>query len=349
MARANESSLSKPAAPLYERVEKMAALLGDTPMVRLEHAGIDLFAKLESFNLVGSVKDRAAFWVLKSAIERGEIDERTTIVESSSGNFAAAMAFFCKKLGLRFIPVVDPNISKVYEATLHALCDTVVKVTTRDDTGGFLKTRLRKVAEICASEDRSFWPNQYENPDIAEAHYRFAGSEIAKAVPRLDYAFIGVGSGGTMAGVSRRLKKAHPGVKIVAVDAEGSVIFGGAPKKRYIPGLGSSIVPGMLKHAHIDEVITIPEIETVAGCRLLRDRHELFMGGSSGTVFAAVLRYFGDTPARNKPAVAFICPDGGRAYADTIYNDSWVQWLKKAHTEQSRAKSTEAPRLLSAA
>jgi N-(2-amino-2-carboxyethyl)-L-glutamate synthase len=349
MFHANAASISTGNVSLLDRVRALETALRETPVIKLDLDRVNLFAKLESYNPIGSVKDRAALWVLKSAIERGDINEHTTIIESSSGNFASALAFFCKELGLRFIPVIDPNISELYERTLRFLCSTVVKVTERDDTGGFLKTRLRKVAELCRSVSDSFWPNQYENTDVADAHYRFAGGELAGAFSQIDYAFIGVGSGGTITGVSRRLKERFPRIKIVAVDAEGSVIFGGAPKKRHIPGLGSSIVPGLLKQARIDEVVVVPEVETVQGCRELSRRHGLFMGGSSGTVYSAVKRYFAGMLQSGTPNVVFLCPDGGKAYTSTIYNDAWVSWLKEAHSKGAAPAREAIPTTLLAA
>ena len=290
--------------------------------------GMNLFGKLEYVNPVGSIKDRVAYWILTRAAERGEINEETTVIESSSGNFASALASFTRLVGLKFIPVIDPNISSTYEGFLRRLCPTVVKVEERDDTGGFLKTRLHKVKELCASTPHAFWPNQYGNPDAMEAHYELTGSEICADFDSLDYAFIGVSTAGTIAGVSRRLKEQYPNVKIIAVDAEGSVIFGGPPKKRYIPGVGASIVPELLKHALIDDVVLVPERESVYACRELLLTHGLFVGGSSGTAFAAVKRYQGQMSSYRCPNVIFLCADRGTPYLDTVFDTTWTNRLE---------------------
>src|SRR5438094_2685767 len=134
-----------PPSRLATRLERLRNTLRPTPHVPLAMKGMDLFAKLEYVNPVGSIKDRAAYWILKRAAERGEICDETTVIESSSGNFAAALAAFTRLVGLRFIPVIDPNISGTYESFLRRLCPRVVKVEDRDDTGGFLKTRLQMV------------------------------------------------------------------------------------------------------------------------------------------------------------------------------------------------------------
>src|SRR6266404_1915609 len=130
---------------LVTRLEQLRKTLRPTPHVPLAMEGMNLFAKLEYVNPVGSIKDRPALWILKRAAERGEICDETTVIESSSGNFAVALAAFTRLLGLRFIPVIDPNISGNYESFLRRLCPKVVKVEERDDTGGFLKTRLQIV------------------------------------------------------------------------------------------------------------------------------------------------------------------------------------------------------------
>jgi len=313
------------------RLEQLRRILRPTPHVPLAVEGMRLFAKLEYANPVGSIKDRPAFWILKRAAERGEIDDRTTVIESSSGNFALALAAFTRLVGLRFIPVIDPNISGAYESSLRRLCPTVEKVEERDDTGGFLKTRLERVKRLCATTPHAFWPNQYGNPDAVEAHYELTAGEICADFDSLDYVFIGVSTGGTIAGVSRRLKERYPNVRIIAADARGSVIFGDAPRKRHIPGVGSSIVPPILSQAKIDDVVLISERETVAACRELLMTHGLFVGGSSGTAFAAVKRYAARMRwgwATRPPTVLFLCADRGTPYLDTVYDPAWAARLE---------------------
>ncbi len=316
-----------PASRLSTRLELLRNTLRPTPHVHLAMKGMDLFAKLEYVNPVGSIKDRAAYWILKRAAERGEICEETTVIESSSGNFACALAAFTHLVGLRFIPVIDPNISGTYESFLRRLCPTVVKVEDRDDTGGFLKTRLQKVKELCNTIPNAYWTNQYGNLDAVEAHYELTATEICADFYSLDYAFIGVSTAGTIAGVSRRLKERYPNIRVIAVDTEGSAIFGGAPRKRHIPGIGSSIVPQLLSHAKIDDVVLVSERETVQACQELLMSHGLFVGGSSGTAFAAVKRYAARMPAYKHPTVLFLCADRGTPYLDTVFDPTWASRL----------------------
>jgi cysteine synthase A len=316
------------ASRLAARLELLRNTLRPTPHVPLRMEGMNLFAKLEYVNPVGSIKDRAAYWILKRAVERGEICEETTVIESSSGNFASALAAFTRLLGLRFIPVIDPNISAAYESFLRRVCPTVVKVEERDDTGGFLKTRLQMVKHLCDTTPNAYWTNQYGNLDAMEAHYELTAGEICADFDSLDFVFIGVSTAGTIAGVSRRLKECYPKIRVVAVDTEGSVIFGSAPRKRHIPGIGSSIVPQLLSHAEIDEVVLISERQTVEACQELLTTHGLFVGGSSGTAFAAIKRHAARIAGSRRPTVLFLCADRGTPYLDTVFDPAWATRLE---------------------
>lgn len=313
---------------MLKKLESLNTLIGNTPLRKLDHKSINLFAKLEYHNMMNSIKARTAFYILKSAIERGEVTNKTTIIESSSGNFAVAMATLCRHIGIKFIPIIDNNINKIYEELLYSISYKVIKVTERDSTGGYLLNRLKKVREMLHNSD-VYWSNQYNNQDNFYAHYYGIGKELAQEFDSLDYAFIGVGTGGTISGVSTKLKEKFPNIKIIAVDTKGSIIFGGSPHKRYIPGIGSSIVPDLVKKAIIDEVIIVPEVETIEGCHELFGKHAIFAGGSSGTSYIAVNNYFRKRNLEDIPNVVFLCPDGGLPYVSTVYNTEWVNWLKQ--------------------
>src|SRR2546422_5254070 len=260
---------AQPASRLVTRLEQLCKTLRPTPHVPLAVEGMNLFAKLEYVTPVGSIKDRPAYWILKRAAERGEICDETTVIESSSGNFAVALATFTHLLGLRFIPVIDPNISRTYESFLRRLCPTVVKVEMRDDTGGYLKTRLQKVKELCATIPNAYWTNQYGNPDAMEAHYELTATEICADFDSLEYVFIGVSTAGTLAGGSRLLKEHYPKIRVIGVDTGCTGLSGGRPTKRHIPRIGSSIVPQLLSHAKIDDVVLVFQPETGQACREL--------------------------------------------------------------------------------
>jgi 2,3-diaminopropionate biosynthesis protein SbnA len=311
---------------LLARVEALGAALRPTPIVSLAHPRLSLFAKLEYHSVVGSLKDRPAYYMLRDAIRHGVVRRTTTVIESSSGNTGAALAVFCRVLGLTFVPVVDPNIQSHYRGLLQSSCARVVRVDERDATGGYLRTRLAKVKELLETIGDAFWTDQYRNPSAMTAHYEMTAGEIIASFPDLDYVFVGVSTAGTIAGVSRRLKAHFPRLKVVAVDAEGSAIFGRKPRRRYIPGIGSSIVPDLLRWALIDDTVHVRELDTVDGCHELLRKHQILAGGSSGSSYAAVNSY---PFPESRPTVLFLCADRGTAYMDTVYDAEWVAWRRK--------------------
>ncbi|WP_410586709.1 2,3-diaminopropionate biosynthesis protein SbnA [Amycolatopsis sp. lyj-23] len=308
---------------LLVRLDGIGTGFTRTPVTRLAHDRLRLHAKLEFQNPTGSVKDRSAYLILRRAAERGELTSGSLVVESSSGNFATSLASFCRAAGLSFVPVIDPNTNPATERFLRAACERVEKVTERDESGGFLLSRLAAVRRLRASLPNGYWPNQYENTDAADAHDLMTGAELCAALERIDYVFVGVGTGATIAGVSRCVKRLRPGAKVVAVDAEGSAIFGSPPRTRHIPGLGSAIRPPMVDRAEIDDVVIVTETETVAACHDLVRRHGIYAGGSTGSVYAAIERYFAGHRGR-APVVAMLCADRGTAYADTVYRPGWL-------------------------
>lgn len=313
---------------LLDRITRLRAGLAETPLLSLPDDRLDLVAKLEFCNPTGSAKDRSALWILEQAIRRGDVTPDTTVVESSSGNFAIALATYCRALGIRFLPVIDPNCNAPTETYLRALCERVAKVEERDAAGGYLGSRLARVQELLAELPDAYWPNQYANPDAMAAHHRFTGGELVRALNRIDYLFVGVGTAGTLAGLSRRVKEKFPRCTVVAVDSVGSAIFGGRPARRLIPGIGSSIVPPLTGRALIDDLVLVPEARAVRACHELFARHGLYAGGSTGSVYAAIRAYFAERAVSGRaPVVAFLAADRGHAYANTIYNPTWARRL----------------------
>jgi cysteine synthase A len=322
---------SRGSRTLLDRITRLRTGLTETPLLALADDRLDLVAKLEFCNPTGSAKDRSALWILEQAIRRGDITAGTTVVESSSGNFAIALATYCRTLGIPFVPVIDPNCNRSTEDYLRTLCDRVEKVAERDGTGGYLNTRLDRVQALLDELDHAYWTNQYANPDAMDAHYRFTGGELCRGLTRLDYLFVGVGTAGTLAGLSRQVTETFPRCTVVAVDSVGSAIFGQPPARRLIPGIGSSIVPPLAGQARVDDVVIVSEGRTVRACHALFERHGLFAGGSTGTVYSAIQTYFtGHVTRKSRPVVAFLAADRGQAYADTIYNPAWARQLTGA-------------------
>lgn len=310
-------------ATLQHRLDQIRHLMRPTPLQRLDSQQADLRVKLEFLNPFGSSKDRAAYWVLKGAVQRGQVTTDTTVVESSSGNFALAMASMCRMLNVRFIPVLDPNCAGPTLAFLTQSCDRVEVVSARDSSGGFLGTRLQRVQQLREELGDVFWPNQYGNHDSVEGHYQLTGRELVEQTDGLDFIFIGTGTGGTICGVSHRVKESFKGAQVVAVDTAGSAIFGQPPAPRHIPGLGSTQRGPFFDEASIDDVVIVEELDTAHACRGLLHRHGLYAGGSTGTVYHAIENYFSGR-VRRRPRVAFIAADRGTSYGSTVYNPDWV-------------------------
>jgi cysteine synthase A len=306
--------------------------VGNTPLVNIKMSdlpNLNIFAKLESYNPTGSVKDRAAAYILERLLERGIVNSSTTIIESTSGNFGVSLSAFCKYHGLRFIAVVDPNITAMNEMLIKAHGGTIVKVTQPDQHGGYLLTRIERIQELQREIEHCYWVNQYENPLNAQAYYQSLGKELCFQMEELDYAFLGVSSGGTITGVSQKLKENFPNVKIVAVDVEGSLIFGSKAKKRFIPGIGSSMVPKILRSARIDDVVLTDEVSTINACYELLEQYSFFVGGSSGSVLAGMRKFFSHQRLDAPLNVVAVFPDRGERYYDTIYNPAWCDKITK--------------------
>ena len=284
-----------------------------------------VFVKIEALNAAGSVKIKTALNLINTMEAEGHIFPHSKIIESSSGNLGVALSMICAGRGYPFTCVVDPNASPRNIKIMEALGARIVMITKLDENGGYLGSRIQYIKQLLAEDPAYVWTNQYANPANAEAHRRWTAASIDNRFPRLDYLFIGAGTTGTLMGCVKHFRTHRPDVKIVAVDAAGSVTFGRPPGKRYIPGLGTSRRPEIFDPAGLHAMETVSERDAIGMCRYLA-RHQGFLaGGSTGTVLAAVLAW---KPRLPKDAiVGAISPDLGERYLDTIYNDDWV----KAH------------------
>lgn len=305
---------------LTQKLLKFEKFIGRTPTYELDFPFGNLFAKLEFGSFMGSIKDRAAFYCLKMAIESGEINEKSTVIESSSGNFAIGLAGISRVLGLKFIAVVDPKITAEKEKYISSLAHRVVKVKKKDPTGGYLLSRIETVKELIGTTPNSFNINQYENQNNYLSYYHTLGNEIVHDFDSLDYLFAAVSTGGTVKGLTMRLKEHYPDIRIVAVDIEGSLAMGGKPKNRNISGLGSSQESRFIELDKVDHVVILSESEIIKGCNELFQEQMVFGGGSSGAVYAAAKKVLAVKNDHSKKGL-IICPDRGHAYLDIIYNN----------------------------
>ena len=285
--------------------------------------GRSLFLKCEGFNFAGSIKLKAAAEMVEAADRDGVLTPTSVLVESSSGNLGVALSMIAASKGYRFLCVTDSRCNLSTRLLMEALGSEVHIITEPDSSGGYLGARLDYVRALCASDDRYVCLNQYANPGNWQAHYRTTAPAIARQFPQLDVLFVGAGTTGTLMGCARWFQDWHRPVRIVAVDSFGSVIFGGGPGRRMIPGLGMTVRPPLLDDSLVDEVVPVEEADTIRACHRLARRGFLF-GGSTGTVVSGAMDWLSRHDASGLTAVA-IAPDLGERYLDTIYQTNWIE------------------------
>ncbi|MGH8938979.1 MAG: pyridoxal-phosphate dependent enzyme, partial [Actinomycetes bacterium] len=245
--------------------------------------GHSLFLKCEGFNFAGSIKLKAATEMVQVAERDGVLTPGSILVESSSGNLGVALSMIAASKGYRFLCVTDYRCNLSTRRLMQALGSQVHIVTADPEAkGGLLGARLDYVRALCAADDRYVWLNQYTHPGNWTAHYHTTAPAIAHQFPRLDVLFIGTGTTGTLMGCALYFWDQHRPVRIIAIDSVGSVTFGGAPGRRMIPGLGTSIPPPLLDKSYVDEVIHVQEADAIRACHRLA-RHGFLFGGSTGT------------------------------------------------------------------
>jgi cysteine synthase A len=296
-------------------------------------SGHDVFLKLEGFNATGSIKVKTAIGLVEDLERRGIAKPgETVIVESSSGNLGIALALVCNIKGYRFICVTDANATRANIRGMEAYGAEVISVVERDAEGGFLATRFKTIDNILRSEPNAVWLNQYDNPANVEVHATQTAKEIANEFERVDWLFVGAGTTGTLGGISKTLRGYYPDIKIIAVEPEGSVTFGGRSGKRNIPGIGTSLRPKIAEFSKPDQVVAIDEATTVDTCLATVRDHHILIGGSTGTVLSAIKRL--SPQFRSGDTVVAISADLGDKYLDTIYDPAWV-----AEVIETRAKA----------
>jgi 2,3-diaminopropionate biosynthesis protein SbnA len=283
----------------------------------------EVVLKLEGFSITGSIKIKTAKYLIADIETRGlATPGKTTLVESSSGNLGVALSFLCRRLGYRFVCVTDPHASRVNLRAMDAYGAEIVVVDQPDQNGGYVHSRLLYIENLL--RDPSYvWLNQYANPANISAHAETTASEILAAFPAPDYVILGAGSTGTLMGCARRFREASPRTRLVAVDPEGSISFGGRSGRRVIAGIGSSRRPELLDTDVVDHVVSVPEADTIRMCHEVVHNHGILIGGSTGTVLAAARTLEG--VIEPGASVIAVSADFGDKYLDTIYDRLWVQ------------------------
>lgn len=291
-------------------------LIGRTPVVRLknleEEGMAELYIKLEGKNPGGSIKDRAALGMIEDAEREGILKEGSAIIEPTSGNTGIAMALIGRLKGYRVIIVMPDTMSIERRSILKAYGAELVL------TEGALGMRgaIERAGELSREIKGSFVPQQFINSANPGKHYETTAMEILEDLPELDGFVAGVGTGGTITGVGKKLKEEIEGIKIYAVEPAGSpVLSGGKPGKHSIQGIGAGFIPEILKMDVVDEVIKIEDSEAFQGARDTAEKEGLLLGISSGANIAAAIKVARELGEGRK--VLTVSPDGGEKYLST--------------------------------
>jgi len=281
-----------------------------------------VFLKIEGLNVAGSIKFTTAKELIRAVKDSKVFSNHSEFIESSSGNLGVALSILCKEEGIPFSCVIDPNIAEKNRRLMEAYGTQLIQVTNQDENGGFLGSRIAEIETRLKMNPHLIWLNQYANKANPEAHYRKTAHEIDSCFNAIDFLFIGSGTTGTLMGCARYFREHCPNTKVIGVDALGSVTFGGKPKKRLVPGIGTSRKPLIVDESFIEKVIFVDEKDGITMCHFLLDRYGLLLGGSTGSVLQAVKQMEGEIPSGS--VVVAISPDFGEKYLDTVFNQEWI-------------------------
>jgi cysteine synthase len=298
--------------------EKITDLIGNTPLVKIRALGPDskvtLLAKLESFNPFSSVKDRIGLAMIEDAERRGLLKPGSVIIEPTSGNTGIALAAVAAAKGYRIILTMPETFSIERRKLLAAYGAELV--LTEGPKG--MKGAIAKAEELAAATPGSFIPNQFENPANPEIHRKTTAEEIWRDTDgKVDIVVGGVGTGGTITGVSEALKKKKPGLKSFAIEpADSPVISEGRAGPHKIQGIGPGFVPKVFNRAAVDEVITVKHEDAGATARKLAKEEGILVGISSGAALWAAIQ-IAKRPESAGKTIVVVLPDTGERYLST--------------------------------
>jgi cysteine synthase A len=307
--------------PRGKTFDSVTGTIGETPMVRInklvppDHAAV--FAKCEFFQPLNSVKDRIGVAMIEAGERDGKVNKETRIVEPTSGNTGIALAFVCAAKGYRLTLTMPESMSLERRALLRAMGAELVLTPAGDG----MKGAIAKTQEIVNGEKNAWSPGQFENPANPAVHEATTGPEIwADSGGKIDAIVAGVGTGGTITGVTRFIRKHNPNFKAIAVEPVHSpVISGGKPGPHKIQGIGAGFVPKNLDTSLVDEVVTVSNDEAFDWARRLARQEGLMVGISSGANLCAAAKVAARPEWKGKRIVTIMCSLGERYLSTPLF------------------------------
>jgi len=307
-------------------------MVGRTPMLKvrkLDTGPCELYLKLELMNPAGSIKDRIGVSMIEEAERRGDLKPGGTIVEATAGNTGLGLALVAAQKGYRVVLVLPDKMSQEKIFNLRAMGAEVV--LTRSDVEKGHPEYYQDVGARLARENGWYYINQFANPDNPKAHASTTGPEILEQMEgRVDAVVVGVGSSGTIAGLTKCFQKSAPGIEIVLADPEGSVLADQVNKGSFgkagswlVEGIGEDFIPDICDFSMCRKAYSIPDGESFATAREILRKEGLLVGSSTGTLVAAALRFCREQK-KPKRVVTFAC-DTGNKYLSKLFNDFWME------------------------
>ncbi|WP_172249890.1 PLP-dependent cysteine synthase family protein [Saccharibacillus deserti] len=301
--------------------------IGQTPLISISRMNrpeeAQVLFKYERYNPGGSIKDRAALYLVETAEQRGWLKPGGTLIESSSGNFGISLAMIGAAKGYRVIILVDPKTTEANLALIRGFGAEVIVVTEQDDSGSYHKTRIALANKLASEIEGAYRPDQCFNRLNQEAHYQSTAREILEQCPGRPSAFVAaVSTGGQLGGISRFLKTYAPRTQVVGVDAVGSTVFGGQANAYRTPGVGLSWTPVNLSLSNLDYAYKISDEQAFVTARAFARHEGILMGPSSGACALVALKLAQQWGPEHR--IVSMVADGGDRYIQTLFNDPWM-------------------------
>lgn len=283
--------------------------IGNTPIVEVEDG---IYAKLESKNPFGSVKDRVAFYMLEDAYKTEKINNNSTIIEATSGNTGIALAAICKELGLKCIIVMPDNVSQERANIINSYGADVVKTPSIFGMSGAIDMASDMALEI----KDSYIPSQFKNKTCVTAHYKTTGPEIYESLPDVDIIVSGIGTGGTITGISKYIKRKNDCMMVGVEPLSSPFLTKNKKGPHKIQGIGAGFLPDILDLDLVDEIITVSDDDAIKGMKILNNERNISAGISAGAAYMVALKLKKENKDKK---ILFILPDDSKKYESLGY------------------------------